>query len=278
VSDQPAFAERQAQKAAQNEPFRLRAADEPKAVEVYRPAGRSRFLLACDHAGRRIPRRLGNLGLPDSELERHIAWDIGIAAVTRGMADTLDACAIMQPYSRLVIDCNRQPGTPASIPVISENTEIPGNDRLVAEEMQARQTEIFAPYHARLTAELDRRERDGIKTILLSMHSFTPVYKGVARPWHVGTLYNRNSWLAGIVFDLLRQEPDLIVGNNEPYMVTDETDYTIPVHGEKRNLPHVGIEIRQNEIAGEAGQRLWAERMSRVFAAAETAIAAATNR
>lgn len=263
--DPPAAPDRKAGKAAPSGPFRLLTEDEPIAVEVYRPAGQSRFLIACDHAGRRIPRRLGDLGLPEAERERHIAWDIGIAGVVRGMADTLDACAISQPYSRLVIDCNRQPGTPASIPVISENTEVPGNDRLMPEEARARETEIFSPYHDAIDAELDRREKAGVKTILISMHSFTPVYKGVARPWHVGTLYNRQAWLAGIVFDLLREEPDLIVGNNEPYMVTDETDYTIPVHGEQRNLPHVGIEIRQNEIAAEAGQKLWAERMARVF-------------
>ncbi len=250
--------------------YALLAPDEPKAVEIYRPHARSRILILCDHAGRLIPRRLNKLGLPDSEIARHIGWDIGIAAVVRDMADALDATAILQPYSRLVIDCNRTPGTPASIPTISENTEVPGNDRLLPEEVRARETEIFAPYHAAIAAELERRERAGIKTVLAAMHSFTPIYKGVARPWHVGTLYNQQVWLAGIVFDLLSQDPDLIVGNNEPYMVQDDVDYSIPVYGEKRGLPHVGIEIRQDLIAGEKGQRAWGERMTKVFAQALT--------
>lgn len=247
----------------------LLAADEPAPVEVYRPRGHARILIVCDHAGLRVPRALGDLGIPHSELERHIGWDIGIAGVVRGMADALDATAILQPYSRLVIDCNRQPGAAASIPVISENTEIPGNDRLVAEEIAARRSEIFQPYHARITAELDAREKAGQPPMLVSMHSFTPVYKGVARPWHVGTLYNRHAWLAGIVFDLLREDRALTVGNNEPYMVSDEVDYTIPVHGEQRGLPHVGIEIRQDLIGAQAGQREWAARMAQVFKDAE---------
>lgn len=255
--------------ATQNtKPLELLAPDEPKPVEIYRPQGTSRILILCDHAGRYIPRRLNKLGLPDSEIARHIGWDIGIAGVVRGMADALDAQAIMQPYSRLVIDCNRTPGTPASIPVISENTEIPGNDRLLPEEARARETEIFAPYHAAITAELDRRAAAAVKTVLISMHSFTPVYKDVARPWHVGTLYNRHAWLAEIVFELLSEDPELIVGNNEPYMVSDEVDYSIPVHGEKRGLAHLGIEIRQDQIAEEAGQTVWAARMSDVFARA----------
>lgn len=248
--------------------------DEPDPVLVYRPAGRSRLLILCDHADKIIPKRLGKLGLPDSEIERHIGWDIGIAGVVRGMADALDATAIMQRYSRLVIDCNRTPGTAASIPLISENTEIPGNDRLVADEIAARQSEIFAPYHARIEAELEKRKQAGEHTMLIAMHSFTPVYKGVTRPWHVGTLYHRHAWLAGITFDLLSEDKTLVVGDNEPYMVRDDVDYTIPVHGERRNLPHVGIEIRQDLIAPEVGQREWAARMAKVFRQAEKRVQA----
>jgi predicted N-formylglutamate amidohydrolase len=247
----------------------LLAPDEPPAVEVYRPNGRSRFVIVCDHAGKRMPRKLNKLGLPDSEIDRHIGWDIGIAGVVRGMADALDAIAILQPYSRLVIDCNRQFDSASAIPIISENTTVPGNDRLTAEEIQARRAEIFAPYHERITAELDARERAGVKTILISMHSFVPVYKGVARPWHVGTLYQKQAWLADIVFEILTRERGLVVGNNQPYAVTGD-DYSIPVHGENRNLPHAGIEIRHDGIRAEAGQREWAARMARVFSEAET--------
>jgi len=252
----------------------LLASDEPAPVQIYRPNGRSRLLILCDHSDKIIPKKLGRLGLPESEIERHIGWDIGIAGVVRGMADALDAKAIMQPYSRLVIDCNRFPGSATSIPTISENTEIPGNDRLVADEIAARQTEIFAPYHSAIEAELDKRKTAGEHTMLISMHSFTPVYKGKARPWHVGTLYNQQVWLAGIVFDLLSKEPDLVVGDNEPYAVADNFDYSIPVHGERRNLPHVGIEIRQDLIASDVGQREWAALMTKVFKESEKRVPA----
>jgi predicted N-formylglutamate amidohydrolase len=250
-------------------PGTLLGPDEPAPVEIYRPNGRSRLLIVCDHSDKIIPKKLGRLGLPDSEIERHIGWDIGIAGVVRGMADALDAKAILQPYSRLVIDSNRTPGTAASIPTISENTEIPGNDRLVADEIAARQAEIFAPYHEAITAELDARKAKGEHTMLVAMHSFTPVYRGVPRPWHIGTLYNRHVWLAGVVLELLRSEPGLVVGDNEPYMVNNDVDYTIPVHGERRNIPSVGIEIRQDLIASEVGQREWAALMTKVFREAE---------
>jgi predicted N-formylglutamate amidohydrolase len=238
--------------------------DEPVAVELLRPEARSPILLVCDHAGRHIPRRLKNLGLPEDEIARHIGWDIGIAGVVRGMAEALDAPAILQPYSRLVIDCNRGPGSPASIPVISENTFIPGNRDLAAGDIAARQADIFVPYHDAITRTLDARRRAGIPTILVAMHSFTPVYKNVARLWHIGTLYNRQIWIAEICSAWLRRETDFTVGDNEPYAVTGE-DYTIPMHGEQRSLPHVGIEIRQDLIENAAGQRRLVELMTRMF-------------
>jgi predicted N-formylglutamate amidohydrolase len=233
-------------------------------------AGRSPFLLTCDHYGRAIPRLLGDLGLPASELTRHIAWDPGIAGVADALSKHLDAHLIAQRYSRLVIDCNRPPGAPSSIPRISEATVIPGNEGLARDATEARREAVFDPYHRRIAEVIDRRLHAGIATVLVSLHSFTPVYAGIARPWHIGTLYHRDTRLPPLLLKLLRAEADLVVGDNEPYAVSDETDYTIPVHAEARGLMNTGIEIRQDLIADAAGQRQWADRLARIFGEIET--------
>lgn len=232
--------------------------------------GRSPFLLTADHYGRLIPRALGDLGVPEGELTRHIAWDIGIAGVAEALSNELDAHLIAQRYSRLVIDCNRPPGGPSSIPVMSEATAIPGNEALARDAAEARRREIFNPYHRRIQGVIDARLRDGVPTVLVALHSFTPVYAGVARPWHIGTLYHRDTRLPPLLLKLLRAETDLVVGDNEPYAVSDETDYGIPVHGEARALMNTGIEIRQDLIADPAGQKLWADRLARIFGEIET--------
>jgi predicted N-formylglutamate amidohydrolase len=246
----------------------LLAPDEPRPVRILRPEGASDFLLAADHAGRLIPRSLGTLGLDAAERQRHIAWDIGIAAVTERLAALLDATAVLQAYSRLVIDCNRAPGHPTSIPVISETTAIPGNESLGEDDRAARRRAIFEPYHAALTRLLDKRKAAGRRTVLVAMHSFTPVFKGVSRAVEIGVLYHHETGLSRIMLDLLRGEGDLAVGANEPYAITDDSDYTAPVHGEGRGLDHVEIEIRQDLIADAAGQVAWAERMARLLSEA----------
>lgn len=247
---------------------RLLAADEPPPVSVLREAGGSDFFLTADHAGRVIPRRLGTLGLPEDERARHIAWDIGIAGVTERLSAILDATAVFQAYSRLVVDCNRGHGVDSSIPAISELTEIPGNRDISAEERAARYVEVFVPYHERIATLLDARRDAGRRTILVAMHSFTPVFKGVSRPMHAAVLYHRSPRLPLILLDLLRAEGDLVVGENDPYSVSDATDYTVPVHGEARGLAHVEIEIRQDLIATEDGQAAWAARMARLLESA----------
>lgn len=232
------------------------------AVHEVNAGGQSPFLLTADHYGRVLPRVLGDLGVSESELVRHIAWDIGIAGVAERLAGMLDAHLIAQRYSRLVIDCNRPPGVASSIPVISEATAIPRNEGI---SEQARRREIFEPYHGRIDAAIDRRLHAKRPTVLVSLHSFTPVYAGVARPWHIGALYNRDSVLPQLLLKHLRAEGDLVVGDNEPYAVDDLTDYTIPVHGEARGLVNTGIEIRQDLIADQSGQQQWAERLARIF-------------
>jgi predicted N-formylglutamate amidohydrolase len=242
--------------------------DEPDPVTFDNEAGRSVFFLTCDHAGRAIPRRLDRLGLPDHETRRHIAWDIGIGGVGRRLSQLLDAAVILQTYSRLVIDCNRDPKVPSSIPEISETTEIPGNRGLTEAARTARVNAIFGPYHDTIAAALDRRAAADRTSVLVALHSFTPVFKSVARPWHAAVLYNRDARLALPLFELLNAEDGLVVGDNEPYRVTDLTDYTVPVHGEGRGLPYVEIEIRQDQISEPAGQVAWAERLARVLPAA----------
>ncbi|MGX9391799.1 N-formylglutamate amidohydrolase [Nitrobacteraceae bacterium UC4446_H13] len=243
----------------------LLAADEPPPVIVRNRDGGSPFFLTCDHYGRMIPRALSNLGIDESERARHIAYDIGIAGVAEAVSDALGAHLIAQRYSRLVIDCNRPLSAASSIPPISEATTIPGNQGLTQQAAFERQQSIFAPYHHAITEALDRRARAKRPTILISLHSFTPIYAGVARPWHIGTLYNRDHRLPKPMLRELRNETALVVGDNQPYAVSDTTDYTIPVHGEKRGLINTGIEIRQDLITDESGQRQWAARLVRIL-------------
>lgn len=246
-------------------PTRLLAADEPPPVTVSNEGGRSPLVIVVDHAGKYLPRRLQMLGLEEAQCEEHIAWDIGAGAVSCLLGDALDAVVIRQNYSRLAIDCNRTPGSETSIVEVSEFTAVPGNVGLSKAQIEARVREIFQPYHDRIAGELDRRRKAGRPTVLIAMHSFTPVFKAAARRWHVGLLYNRDPRLANMLMELLRHEQGLVVGDNEPYRLSDESDYTIPIHGERRVLPHVEIEIRQDLIADEAGQRRWAGQFAQLL-------------
>ena len=238
-------------------------------MRVLRPRGMSDFVLAADHAGRLIPRALGTLGLDEGERSRHIAWDIGIAAVTEALSELLNATAVLQTYSRLAIDCNRAPGHPTSIPALSELTPIPGNEGLSEADRAARKRAIFDPYHIAISGLLDARKAAGRHTVLVAMHSFTPVFKSVARRVEVGVLYHHGTKLSRIMLELLRAEGDLAVGANEPYAITDDSDYTVPVHGEGRGLDHVEIEIRQDLISDSDGQAAWARRMARLLGEAD---------
>lgn len=251
---------------------------------MLRGARHSPFVLVIDHAGRRIPAALGNLGLSAEDRDRHIAWDIGAAGIGARLAGALDADMVVQVYSRLVIDCNRTPGHATSIAPRSDSTDVPGNRDLTDGERAARVREIFVPYHAAIARLLDARLAAGQDTVLVALHSFTPRLAGFGlapgaggtdrpsagtasgqRPWHAGVLHNHDPGFALVLRDLLRAEGDLVVGDNEPYALSDLDDYTVPVHGERRGLPHVEIEIRQDLIADEAGQADWAARLLRLL-------------
>lgn len=243
----------------------LLGADDPAIYTIHRPQGASPFLLLADHAGQQVPRSQGTLGLPQAQLDRHIGWDIGIAGTTRALAQRLDAWAIEQTYSRLLIDCNRPLASLTLIPETSDGTVVPGNAALTAAQRQQRIDAIHVPYHARINAELDAR-RDAVRpTLLVMMHSFTPVMNGAQRPWHAGVLYHQDTRFAHPLLRALEEEGDLVVGDNQPYSVTPSSDYAVPVHGEGRGLVHVELEIRQDLIADEAGQQAWAERLARLF-------------
>ena len=253
-------------------PARLLDDDEPAPFEVEHRDGGSRFVIICDHAGRRLPRALGSLGLAAEDLQRHIAWDIGARGVALRLGAELGAFVACQRYSRLVIDCNREIGHPSSIAASSEHTPIPGNQGVAPEQAAARAREIFEPYHDQIRAELDRRREQHRPAILIAVHSFTPVFLDVARPWHAGVLFNRDARLAEPLLRLLRAEGDLVVGCNEPYAVTDTSDYSVNHHGAARDLPHVEIEIRQDLIGDEAGQIAWARRLARLLPLAAAAL------
>lgn len=241
--------------------------NDPSPLTIENVEGRSAFFVVCDHAGKKIPKKLEKLGLSEEDLQRHIAWDIGAASVSLKLVEALDVTAILQPYSRLVIDCNRPLNSPESIVETSDRTLIPANRHISKEEILRRQNEIFIPYHACIRDEIDARERRQQKTVLIALHSFTPVFMDQRRPWDVGVLYNRDARLAVLLRTALCAEKGLLVGDNEPYFVSDETDYTIPEYGERRGIPHVEIEIRQDLIADEAGQQAWAQRLARLLPA-----------
>jgi predicted N-formylglutamate amidohydrolase len=232
---------------------------EPEPVAIENPTGRSPVVLACEHGGRRLPARLGTLGLADAHLETHFMWDIGALDLAREMAARLDAPLIHQPYSRMICDCNRPTSAPDFIPTQGEGIPVPGNAGLTAADIVARTAAVWQPYQDRITGFLDGRQAARRPTVLVSIHSFTPVFYGTPRHWHIGVLYFRDPVLAPALFDGLSETLGTRVGRNEPYSMSRETDYTIPVHGEDRGLPSVEIEVRNDLIRDEAGRRHWAD-------------------
>lgn len=241
------------------------AADEPPPVALVRSGASSPFLLLGDHAGNRIPRGLSDLGLDSIERHRHIAWDIGTAALGTALAERLDATFIHQLYSRLVIDCNRRPGAPDSIPPISDGTAIAPNASLDSAGAAARAEAIHAPYQAAIAAEIERRQGASQPTVLISLHSFTPSMRGVDRPWQVGILHDAgDSRFARAMLAAFAADPALKVGDNQPYAM-DTIDYTVPLHAYPRGLPYAEIEIRQDLLADDRGVAEWRDRVNQAL-------------
>jgi predicted N-formylglutamate amidohydrolase len=232
---------------------------DPSPVRVLNPDGASSFLLLGDHAGNEVPSALARLGLGDEEMGRHIAWDIGIAGLGRRLSEALDAAFIAQTYSRLVIDCNRDPEAPDAIPAISDGTPVPANQDLSPLDRAARLREIHVPYQLAIAEALSRRDQAGLRTILVSLHSFTPAMNGFARPWQIGILHSEGeTGFAQAILRLLRARGDLVVGDNQPYAM-DKIDYTIPHHAFGARRPYVEIEIRQDLLATPEQQAEWSD-------------------
>jgi len=233
-------------------------ANEPGAYELIRPTGTSPIVLVCDHASNRVPARLHRLGLNDEQLQSHIAWDPGAAALARKLSARLDATLVLSNYSRLVIDLNRTPGHVQSIPAISAGIEVPGNSDITELEALRRRRSLFDPYQQAIASVLGRRDTDEIR--LLSIHSFTPNLNGENRLWSIGVCYDQSvEWARKMLTGLstrLDTEEDPI-GDNEPYEVTDESDYTLPVQGKKHGIASLMLELRQDKISDEVMVQRW---------------------
>lgn len=225
-------------------------------VELFNPAGAAPVLVLCDHAGRRVPGGLARLGIGEAALARHIGWDIGAADVARALARRLDAPAILDHVSRLVIDPNRRPGTPTSIPEVSDGCVVPGNEGLALEAVVERVARHFLPYHRAVARRVGAFRRAGVVPAIVAVHSFTPVMNGEARPWQIGVLWRGDQRLSRPLLDALGARGDLLVGDNQPYSGLRDFGFTVQFHAQRPRLPHVMVEIRQDEIdtAEKAGR------------------------
>jgi len=238
---------------------RLLGEDELAPFEIYNPGGRAPFVIVSDHANRRVPNALGNMGLMAEHFDQHIAYDIGTDMIARRLADRLDARAVISTYSRLVIDLNRQPGDPGCIPEISDGITIPANCNLSDEQTACRIETLHTPYHEAINREIASVwKRDGKPPALFSMHSFTPSMNGQDRIWDIGVLWNRDPRLPLPLIEHLRQWDGLHVGDNEPYSGRDLA-YTIDMHGAAGGLPNCAVEIRQDHCATPEEASHWAD-------------------
>jgi predicted N-formylglutamate amidohydrolase len=226
----------------------------------------SGLLLLCDHASNALPPAYGRLGLPASELSRHIAYDIGAAGVVHALSRRLDATAILSGFSRLLIDCNRGVDDPTLIMRLSDGAIVPGNRVLDDHERQHRISSFYKPYHRAIALHIDHAIAGGHPPLLISIHSFTPEWRGVERPWHVGVLWDRDPRLARLLLAAFRADPRLVVGDNQPYTGALHGD-CLWQHGTQRGLAHAIIEIRQDLIAETAGQIAWSERIASIVSA-----------
>lgn len=244
----------------------LLAAGEPEPFRVLNAAASHPILLVCDHASRRIPASLGDLGLDPAALRCHLAWDIGAGALTERLAAALGVTAVLAGYSRLVVDCNRQLLDPQAFLEYSDGVVVAGNRGLSDAEKQGRAAAVYWPYHAAIEHQVKRLRADGIEPAILAMHSFTPVFNRVSRPWQVGILWDKDPRVPEFLIRELRAK-DLIVGDNEPYSGRAPQDFTIDHHAEAAGLPHAGVEIRQDLLGDDKGVAAMADLFEPVLAA-----------
>jgi predicted N-formylglutamate amidohydrolase len=237
---------------------------EPWPVERIDGPAESGVLLLCDHASNAVPADLGDLGVPEAEFHRHIAYDIGAAAVTRSLARRLGAPAILTRFSRLIIDPNRGRDDPTLVMRLSDGAVVPGNAHLDEDGVQARIRRFYDPYDAAITAAVERALAEGHPPVIVTVHSFTPIWRGWPRPWHVGMLWDADPRFAVPLIEALRAEEGLVVGDNEPYDGALAGD-TVDRHATRRGLASALIEIRQDLIAAETGQEEWAGRFARLL-------------
>lgn len=242
----------------------MKKTDHQPGFEAVAGSPESRLLLLCDHASNHVPAEYHALGLPPAELERHIAYDIGARALTLKLAARFDAHALLTCHSRLLIDPNRGADDPTLIMKLSDGAIVPGNRNITEAERQKRIALFYLPYHTAITKTIDGMLASGITPLIVSLHSFTPFWKGVARPWHVGILWDTDRRIAGMLLDAFRMDTRLIVGDNEPYSGSLEGD-TLNTHATKRGLPHALIEVRQDLLSTSDGIDEWVERLTKAI-------------
>jgi predicted N-formylglutamate amidohydrolase len=243
-----------------------------KAVLVTNARGASPFVILCDHASNRIPERYGDLGLTATERVSHIAWDPGALAVSRALSSLLDAPLVESTISRLIIDCNRATDAPNLIWTLSERTRIPANENLSEDERAFRIANYHRPYHGAIDTLLEARRHAGKETVVVCLHSFTPVFLGVARPWPIGLIHGRDErFTRNLQTALADEEPEMNIGWNEPYAALNGVTLTLEKHGDGRGLDATMIEIRNNEILSPQGVERWAELLARCLERARQA-------
>ena len=239
--------------------------DDPPPFVVLHEHGTAPALVICDHASRAFPRGMKRLGLPELPSWQHIAWDIGAGELARGISNLLDAPAVLAGYSRLIVDCNRRPDDPEAFRTESDGWVIPGNQGLTEFERRVRLACFFDPYHEAIAAMLAGFRARGVVPLVVSVHTFTPEMAGFARPWHVGVLWDKDEPSARRLIEGLKAVEGLVVGDNEPYSGKHPCDYSIDHHAEDAGLPHLCIEVRQDQLESPAGTERWVRLLGRLI-------------
>jgi predicted N-formylglutamate amidohydrolase len=231
---------------------------DPPPFMTYNDHGKASVLLVADHASPFFPAAMNQLGLADWVLERHVAWDVGVDELTRCLADELDAQAVLAGFSRLIVDPNRKPDDPTAYPEISDGIAIPGNLDLDDGQKALRIQSFFKPYHDAITDRLNEFDRQGIVPAMIAVHTCTPVFDRVVRPWHIGVMWDKDPRIPVPLMEYFKRKDEICFGDNEPYSGRHPHDFTIDYHAEPAGLPHVGFEVRQDLVSDSEGARKWA--------------------